>query len=86
MCAWLICLYIFRAKKQAPSISQLMLGACFFAKVALHSVAKYDEILKKKPKEWHHSGNFYLLYIVYGFTQSKAHTPLYVAAHFSTWL
>lgn len=29
MCAWLICLYIFRAKKQAPSISQLMLGACF---------------------------------------------------------
>lgn len=47
MCAWLICLYIFRAKKQAPSISQLMLGACFFAKVALHFVAKYDEILKK---------------------------------------
>lgn len=50
MCAWVICLYIFRAKKQAPSIRQLMLGACFFAKVALHSVAKYDEILKKKPK------------------------------------
>lgn len=84
MCAWLICLYIFRANKQAPSISQLMLGACFFAKVALHSVAKYDEI---QNKEWHHSGNFYLWHIVYDFTQSKAHTPLYVAArHFSTWL
>lgn len=80
MCAWLICLYIFRAKKQAPSISQLMLGACFFAKVALHSVAKYDE----KPKNDITLATFYLLYIVYGFTQSKAHTPLYVAAHFST--
>lgn len=50
MCAWLICLYIFRAKKQAPSISQLMLGACFLQRQHSTLLLNMMKSLKKQTK------------------------------------